>query len=97
MLFLALSSMLSTICKSIFVTFVLYLQTFQVVKYPGAGHFLDPPYVPFCKASYHKLAQGNVLWGGNCLDHCNAQVHSWHKMLAFLKEKLAPSANTSKL
>ena len=83
--------------KSIFVTFVLYRQIFQVVKYPGAGHLLEPPYVPFCELSYHKLVQGGMLWGGNCRDHCKAQVHSWHTMLAFVKEKLAPSANTSKL
>ena len=26
-----------------------------VHKYPGAGHLIDPPYIPLTRASYHKL------------------------------------------
>ena len=62
---------------------------FQIVEYPGAGHLLEPPYSPFCEASYHPMAGIALLWGGNAKDHCAAQVQSWNKILHFFKTKLA--------
>ncbi|KAF2364481.1 Acyl-CoA thioester hydrolase/bile acid-CoA amino acid N-acetyltransferase [Trinorchestia longiramus] len=46
---------------------------FQVVRYKGAGHLIEPPYVPFCDVSYHRMVNGSVVWGGNAVDHTNAQ------------------------
>jgi len=62
----------------------------QVIRYPGAGHLIEPPYVPFCEMSYHKVVRRAMLWGGEELAHCDAQVDSWNKILAFFKEKLGP-------
>jgi len=62
----------------------------EVVRYPGAGHLVEPPFVPFCEMSYHKVVRQAMLWGGEPLQHCEAQVDSWNRMLSFFKEKLGP-------
>ncbi|KAA0187830.1 hypothetical protein HAZT_HAZT011512, partial [Hyalella azteca] len=49
------------------------LEKFQVLKYPGAGHLVEPPYVPFCEMSYHRVVTSSMIWGGNALDHTHAQ------------------------
>ncbi|KAF2364482.1 Acyl-CoA thioester hydrolase/bile acid-CoA amino acid N-acetyltransferase [Trinorchestia longiramus] len=50
------------------------LDKFQILKYPGAGHLIEPPYVPFCEVSYHNALSGSLVWGGNSVDHTNAQT-----------------------
>merc|ERR1719259_566575 len=60
----------------------------QVVRYPGAGHLIEPPYVPFCEMSYHRFFNRALLWGGEDKAHCDAQVDSWRRMVSFFKEKL---------
>jgi len=60
----------------------------EVVRYPGAGHLIEPPFVPFCEMSYHKVIGRAMLWGGDAKAHCDAQVDSWERILSFFKEKL---------
>lgn len=61
---------------------------YEVVRYEGAGHLLEPPYTPLCQASYTPLINAVLLWGGNPVKHYKAQVKSWNKHLAFLKTHL---------
>ncbi|KAB7494656.1 hypothetical protein Anas_04980 [Armadillidium nasatum] len=64
-------------------------QIFQVIKYDGAGHLIEPGYAPFSFATYHKTVPGGALfWGGNAKDHSVAQVDSWKKILEFIKRIL---------
>ena len=60
-----------------------------VVTYEGAGHLIEPPYSPLCYASYHKLMENCVAWGGKTKPHAQAQEHSWKLMLDFLRKNLA--------
>lgn len=59
----------------------------NVVRYPGAGHLLEPPYIPHCKACHNPSFGMDFLWGGNPKDHGAAQWDSWQKILSFLKSK----------
>ncbi|NP_001084617.1 acyl-CoA thioesterase 2 S homeolog [Xenopus laevis] len=60
----------------------------EVVCYPGAGHYIEPPYFPLCKASMHRLVGFPVIWGGEMKAHAMAQVDSWHRIQAFLHKHL---------
>ncbi|XP_007886311.2 acyl-coenzyme A thioesterase 1 [Callorhinchus milii] len=55
---------------------------YEILTYPGAGHLIEPPYFPFCNASYHRLARHVVLWGGKMEPHSRAQEdfgqRLWH-------------------
>ncbi|MCJ8735951.1 hypothetical protein PDJAM_G00253440 [Pangasius djambal] len=68
-----------------------------VLSYPGAGHLIEPPYSPHCRASNFMLAETRakvvVLWGGQTEPHCRAQEDSWHKTLAFLEQHLYSNMN----
>eukprot|EP00062_Callorhinchus_milii_P004166 gi/632942251/ref/XP_007886310.1/ PREDICTED: acyl-coenzyme A thioesterase 1-like [Callorhinchus milii] len=61
---------------------------YELISYPGAGHFLDPPFFPFCYASYHAVVDSAVLWGGNTKAHSFAQEDLWTKVQAFLHKML---------
>ncbi|KAM4690519.1 acyl-coenzyme A thioesterase 1-like [Rhinophrynus dorsalis] len=70
----------------------------EVVCYPGAGHYIEPPYFPLCKASMHKLVGLPAVWGGQPKDHTMAQVDSWQKIQAFFRKYLdLQGDNVSKL
>ncbi|XP_021371263.1 acyl-coenzyme A amino acid N-acyltransferase 1-like [Mizuhopecten yessoensis] len=58
----------------------------ELVKYKGAGHLIEPPFSPHCRASYNKLAQNNLVWGGNPKDHAAAQEDSWRRILQFFSK-----------
>lgn len=62
--------------------------------YPGAGHLLEPPYFPLCKASKHKLLGMPMLWGGQLRDHGKAQIDSWKKILTFFSKHLKGNIST---
>ncbi|CAM5121894.1 unnamed protein product [Eretmochelys imbricata] len=59
--------------------------------YPGAGHLLEPPYLPLCQASIHKLTGGYVLWGGQWREHARAQDDAWHRIQVFFQQHLLAS------
>ncbi|KAM8920857.1 acyl-coenzyme A thioesterase 1-like [Pelodytes ibericus] len=60
----------------------------DLILYPGAGHYIEPPNFPLCKASMHKLVGHPVLWGGETEAHAMAQVDSWQKTQAFFHKHL---------
>ncbi|XP_060684935.1 peroxisomal succinyl-coenzyme A thioesterase-like [Hemiscyllium ocellatum] len=61
---------------------------FEVLRYRGSGHYLEPPFFPFCYASYHSVLNICTKWGGNAKDHSSAQVESWQKIQAFFRKIL---------
>uniref|UniRef100_A0A146RK63 Acyl-coenzyme A thioesterase 2, mitochondrial n=1 Tax=Fundulus heteroclitus TaxID=8078 RepID=A0A146RK63_FUNHE len=50
-------------------------ENFDSLSYPGAGHYLEPPYGPYCASSFHGVAGRPVLWGGEPRSHAAAEVH----------------------
>ncbi|XP_053553800.1 acyl-coenzyme A thioesterase 5 [Bombina bombina] len=58
--------------------------------YAGAGHLLEPPYFPLCRASNHKLLGAPILWGGQILGHTRAQEDAWQKIQSFFSKHLIP-------
>ncbi|XP_037251325.1 LOW QUALITY PROTEIN: acyl-coenzyme A thioesterase 1-like [Falco rusticolus] len=71
----------------------------EIVCYPGAGHYIEPPFFPMCAASMHLLVGRPVLWGGEPKAHCDAQIDAWQQIQAFFRKHLAgkPSGTSSKL
>ncbi|XP_041658722.1 acyl-coenzyme A thioesterase 1-like [Cheilinus undulatus] len=61
---------------------------FESVCYAGAGHYLEPPYGPYCPSSFHGLVGKPVLWGGEPKSHAAAEVHLWMKIQKFFKANL---------
>lgn len=60
----------------------------EVVYYPKAGHYIEPPYFPLCKASMHRIIGIPVVWGGEPKAHAVAQVDSWKRIQAFFHQHL---------
>ncbi|XP_068611219.1 peroxisomal succinyl-coenzyme A thioesterase-like [Brachionichthys hirsutus] len=60
------------------------------LQYPDAGHQIQPPFSPHCRASYSMsdAQKVMVLWGGQTKPHSDAQEDSWKKILAFLQHHL---------
>uniref|UniRef100_A0AAQ4RR50 Acyl-CoA thioesterase 21 n=1 Tax=Gasterosteus aculeatus aculeatus TaxID=481459 RepID=A0AAQ4RR50_GASAC len=69
---------------------------FETVCYPGAGHYLEPPYGPYCPSSFHAVAGGPVLWGGEARSHAAAEVHLWKKIQEFFRAHLSCDATQTK-
>ncbi|XP_033734777.1 bile acid-CoA:amino acid N-acyltransferase-like [Pecten maximus] len=60
----------------------------ELLVYQGAGHLIDPPFSPHCRASFNKLLQNCLVWGGNPVDHAYAQEDSWRRILTFFNRHL---------
>ncbi|XP_020566312.2 acyl-coenzyme A thioesterase 5 [Oryzias latipes] len=60
-------------------------KNFESVCYPRAGHFLEPPYGPYCLSSFHMFGKVALLWGGEPRAHVAAEVHLWKKIQEFLR------------
>ena len=60
----------------------------QLVMYPGAGHLIEPPYMPLSWSAFHKAYGVNLCWGGECKPHHRAQVDAWKRATDFLNEQL---------
>ena len=59
-------------------------QLCSVLRYPAAGHLIEPPYTPHC---YSSLApQGHLVWGGET--EAQAQADAWPKIIAFLRKNI---------
>lgn len=65
----------------------------RMLAYPGAGHFIDPPYSPFCIASWHPFFGRPLLWGGDPVAHAAAQEHSWREIQKFFRQHLLQSGS----
>ncbi|XP_069773517.1 acyl-coenzyme A thioesterase 1-like [Narcine bancroftii] len=63
-------------------------ERWQLQCYTGAGHYLNPPYFPFCYTSYHSVIGTYTVWGGNAKAHSLAQEDMWPKIHSFLRESL---------
>uniref|UniRef100_A0A3B5AVF7 Acyl-coenzyme A thioesterase 1-like n=1 Tax=Stegastes partitus TaxID=144197 RepID=A0A3B5AVF7_9TELE len=62
---------------------------FESVSYPGAGHYMEPPYGPYCPSSFHGFVGRPVLWGGEAKTHAAAEVHMWKKIQEFYRTHLS--------
>ncbi|XP_062413802.1 acyl-coenzyme A thioesterase 5-like [Pungitius pungitius] len=69
---------------------------FESVCYPGAGHYLEPPYGPYCPSSLHGVVGRLVLWGGEARSHATAEVHLWKKIQEFFRTHLSCDATQTK-
>uniref|UniRef100_A0A8C6V622 Uncharacterized protein n=1 Tax=Naja naja TaxID=35670 RepID=A0A8C6V622_NAJNA len=65
--------------------------------YPGAGHLLEPPYMPLAYISFHKLVGVYMIWGGKWKEHAEAQEDAWQRILAFFRQHLLESTLKSTL
>ncbi|KAF3703034.1 Acyl-coenzyme A thioesterase 1 [Channa argus] len=63
-------------------------ETFQVVSYPKAGHFLEIPYMPNCPSGFHGAVGSNVLFGGEPKANAEAQLDLWERVQEFFKSHL---------
>lgn len=59
-----------------------------VMRFPGAGHRIEPPYTPLCHVSYMKPFKQYWVLGGEPKSHALAQEISWQKILHFLQLNL---------
>ncbi|XP_070830093.1 acyl-coenzyme A thioesterase 1-like [Chaetodon trifascialis] len=70
-------------------------ENFESVCYPAAGHYLEPPYGPYCPSSIHGLVGKPVLWGGEPRSHAAAEVHMWKKIQEFFRTQLSCDATAT--
>lgn len=70
-------------------------ESFKLVTYPNAGHFLEFPHMPFCPSGFHGAVGANVVFGGEPKAHCDAQLDLWGKVQEFFSSHL--DNNLSKL
>ncbi|KAL8169497.1 UNVERIFIED_CONTAM: Acyl-coenzyme A thioesterase 2, mitochondrial [Gekko kuhli] len=61
----------------------------EIICYPGAGHYIEPPYFPMCPASMHLLVGRPVIWGGEPRAHAAAQVDAWQQLQTFFHKYLS--------
>ncbi|KAM5273575.1 acyl-coenzyme A thioesterase 1-like [Ctenodactylus gundi] len=60
----------------------------QIICYPEAGHYLEVPYFPLCRASLHNLVGAPIVFGGEPRAHAMAQVDAWKQLQAFFHKHL---------
>lgn len=63
-------------------------ESFQVVTYPKAGHFLEVPYMPHCPSGFHAAVGSEVVFGGEPKAHSEAQLDLWERVQQFFKSHL---------
>uniref|UniRef100_A0A8C6SCB9 Acyl-coenzyme A thioesterase 1-like n=1 Tax=Neogobius melanostomus TaxID=47308 RepID=A0A8C6SCB9_9GOBI len=61
---------------------------FEVISYPGAGHFLEPPFSPFEASGFHGVFKMLLLWGGEPAAHARAEEQLWKKIQEFFGKHL---------
>uniref|UniRef100_A0A8C2MN30 Uncharacterized protein n=1 Tax=Cricetulus griseus TaxID=10029 RepID=A0A8C2MN30_CRIGR len=67
----------------------------QVICYPETGHYIEPPYFPWCKASLHAYFGKPVVFGGEPRAHAMAQVDAWQKLQTFFHKHLDGEVRTT--
>lgn len=65
-----------------------------ILRYPGAGHIIEPPYTPHCYASFDPFSRDScynpyMVWGGEMEAHAQAQEDAWPKVLDFLRKNIS--------
>ena len=68
----------------------------SILRYPEAGHLIEPPYTPHCYASFAGKAakwsgDNYLVWGGETNAHAKAQEDAWSKILNFLRKNVQHS------
>lgn len=63
----------------------------EFCSYSGAGHLLEPPYLPLCQVSIHKVFGILMCWGGQWREHAKAQEDAWRRIQAFFWQHLVDS------
>ncbi|XP_029058956.1 acyl-coenzyme A amino acid N-acyltransferase 2-like isoform X3 [Monodon monoceros] len=66
----------------------------RMLLYPGAGHLIEPPYLPLCYASWSRGLFCPLLWGGDPVGHAAAQEHAWGEIQKFFRQHLVQSRST---
>ena len=61
---------------------------YQILRYPGAGHSIEPPYSPLISESLLLVWELVLCHGGVSVPHCRAQEDAWNKQLIFLRDNL---------
>lgn len=66
----------------------------SILRYPGAGHLIEPPYTPLCYSSFDPWSRGScgnpyLVWGGEMEAHAQAQEDAWPKVLDFLRKNVS--------
>uniref|UniRef100_F6VDE1 BAAT/Acyl-CoA thioester hydrolase C-terminal domain-containing protein n=1 Tax=Ciona intestinalis TaxID=7719 RepID=F6VDE1_CIOIN len=61
---------------------------YKILRYPGTGHLLDPPYSAPCIVAKFELMNAVCAWGGTTKPHAKAQEDSWNEIMSFLRLKL---------
>ncbi|XP_071749584.1 peroxisomal succinyl-coenzyme A thioesterase-like [Lepeophtheirus salmonis] len=63
---------------------------FELVVYPGMGHFVRLPFTPLTKYTAHPLLPKGVLvyYGGEPNLQAKGQENAWHKKIQFFKKSL---------
>ncbi|XP_042300863.1 acyl-coenzyme A thioesterase 1-like [Sceloporus undulatus] len=57
---------------------------FKLLRYPGAGHQINPSFTPVCLVALDHILGVPILGGGERKAHAHAQEHSWGQILEFL-------------
>uniref|UniRef100_A0A8D2B801 Acyl-coenzyme A thioesterase 1 n=1 Tax=Sciurus vulgaris TaxID=55149 RepID=A0A8D2B801_SCIVU len=60
----------------------------QIICYPEAGHYIEPPYWPLCRAAHHVLVGGPIFYGGEPRAHAMAQLDAWEQLQTFFHKHL---------
>ncbi|XP_042548541.1 acyl-coenzyme A thioesterase 1-like [Dipodomys spectabilis] len=66
----------------------------QIILYPEAGHYIEPPYFPLCRAGMHFLVRANILFGGEPRPHAMAQLDAWKQLQTFFHKHLGGTEGT---
>ncbi|XP_050995280.1 acyl-coenzyme A thioesterase 1 isoform X3 [Labeo rohita] len=69
---------------------------YELVRYENAGHFIEVPYMPFCLANFHGVANQVVCFGGEPKAHSEAQLDAWKRIVNFFKNHLASADRSCK-
>ena len=69
-----------------------------ILRYPEAGHLIEPPYTPHCYSSFAGITakwsgDSYLVWGGEMNAHAKAQEDAWPTILSFLRRNLQQSSN----
>lgn len=62
--------------------------SYSLVVYPNAGHFLEPPHTPYCPSCFHGAVGRAVAFGGEPKAHAEAQLDLWERVQRFFKSHL---------
>ncbi|XP_010224570.1 PREDICTED: acyl-coenzyme A thioesterase 1-like [Tinamus guttatus] len=61
---------------------------FQILSYPGTGHYFDPPFFPLNAIGRHPVLLKRTILGGELKAFSKAQVQAWPKIQAFFNKYL---------